>query len=135
VRSARPAARSGVSVTVRPMSATWASFLGGLLGALIGAVANVLVGEGKRRREEDTALLGWCTQVYDWVVEGKIAAPAARKMLEERRVVPHWYTFNRRYAARVEAILDELDRAFTPPEPPRSEAREEFDLEEGGQDV
>jgi hypothetical protein len=134
VRPARPAARSGVSVTVRPMSATWASFLGGLLGALVGATANVLVGEGKRRRDEDTALLGWCTQVYDWVVDGKIPPTAARKMLDERRVVPHWYTFNRRYAARIHAILDQLDRVFTPPEPPRPGAREEFDLEEGGQD-
>ncbi|WP_214367674.1 hypothetical protein [Pseudonocardia sp. H11422] len=115
------------------MSAMWTSFLGGLLGALLGATATLLVGEGKRRRDEDTALLGWCTQVYDWVVDGKVSPDAARHMLEERRITAHWWTFNRRYAARADAILDELDRAFTPPEPPGDGAREKFVLgqEEG----
>lgn len=110
------------------MAATWMSFLGGLLGALLGAVVNLLVGEGKRRREEDTALLGWCSQVYDWVVEGKVSPESARHMLEERRIAGHWYAFNRRYAKRVDAILDELDRAFAPPEPPGA-ARERFVLD------
>jgi hypothetical protein len=116
------------------MSVTWASFLGGLCGALLGALATLLVGEGKRRRDEDTALLGWCSLVYDWVFEGKVTPEAARHMLDERRIHAHWWTFNRRYAARAGAILDELDRAFTPPEPTPDAAREEFvpDPEEGG---
>ena len=116
------------------MSVTWASFLGGLCGALLGALATLLVGEGKRRRDEDTALLGWCSLVYDWVFEGKVTPEAARHMLDERRVQAHWWTFNRRYAARAGAILDELDRVFTPPEPSPDAAREEFvpDPEEGG---
>jgi hypothetical protein len=114
-------------------AAAWWSFAGGLLGAFLGAVANVWVGEGKRRRDEDTALLGWCSLVYDWVVEGKITPAAARRMLEERRVERHWYKFNKRYAERVDAILDELDRAFAPPQPAREGTRERFVLDpEGG---
>ncbi len=60
-------------------------------------------------------------------------AAAARRMLEERRVERHWYKFNKRYAERVDAILDELDLAFTPPEPAREGTRERFVLDpEGG---
>lgn len=115
------------------MASAWASFLGALLGAVIGAVANLIVGEGKRRRDEDTALLSWCTQVYAWVVDGKVSPAAARDILYGRRVQPRWWKFNKRHARTIEGILQRLDEAFTPAEPPDQEAasREVFELEEG----
>lgn len=109
----------------------WASFLGGLIGALVGAGATLTVGEGQRRRAEDTALLGWVTQLYDWVAGGTLEPDQVRSMLEGRRVTPRFWKLNRRYAARVNSVLDGLDDAFAPPEPSTlGGAGEDFELGE-----